>query len=86
MPESELVSRVAQSTGLSASEATRLIADVVAYYAESTEDYVRRRHTHLQSHGMKNQEIFAQLQAELARRVVAPPRLSERQLRRIVYG
>jgi hypothetical protein len=35
---------------------------------------------------MRNPEIFAQIHAELARRVVAPPALSERQIRRIVYG
>jgi hypothetical protein len=35
---------------------------------------------------MRNPQIFAQIRGELARRVVAPPTLSERQLRRIVYG
>lgn len=86
VPESELVSRVAQSTGLTPAEAGRVIADVVAYFGETTESYVRRRHARLQDHGMRNQQIFAQLQTELGNRVVAPPMLSERQLRRIVYG
>ena len=35
---------------------------------------------------MKNPQIFGQIAAELDRRVVAAPPLSERQLRRIVYG
>jgi hypothetical protein len=86
MPETDLVTRVAQSTGLSQSEAARVVADVVAYYAEPTEIFVRRRHGWLQAHGMRNPEIFAQITVELARRVVAPPALSERQIRRIVYG
>ena len=85
-PSSDLVSRVAASTGLSHGEAARVIADVVAYYSETTEEYVRRRHQHLQTFGMRNPEIFAQITAELSRRVVAAPPLTERQLRRIVYG
>ncbi|HEY7042304.1 MAG TPA: hypothetical protein VH419_01410 [Nocardioidaceae bacterium] len=86
MPESDLVSRVAATTGLSHGEAARVIADVVAFYSESTEEFVRRRHHHLQTYGMKNPEIFSQITSELRRRVVAAPDLSERQLRRIVYG
>jgi hypothetical protein len=86
VPEPELVSRVAQSTGLTQREAARVVADVVAYYAESTEAFIRRRHAGLQARGLRNPEIFAQIHAELARRVVAPPALSERQIRRIVYG
>jgi hypothetical protein len=84
--ESDLVTRVAQSTGLSPGEAARVIADVVAYYTEPVDSYVRRRHARLQGYGMRNPEIFAQIRAELERRVVAPPSMSERQLRRIVYG
>ncbi len=82
----DLVSRVAMSTGLSQSEAARVISDVVAYFSETTEEFVRRRHEHLQTYGMKNPEIFAQIRGELDRRVVAAPSLSERQLRRIIYG
>lgn len=82
----DLVSRVSMSTGLSQSEAARVISDVVAYFSETTEEFVRRRHEHLQTYGMKNPEIFAQIRGELDRRVVAAPSLSERQLRRIIYG
>jgi hypothetical protein len=86
MPEHDLVSRVATSTGLSHGEAARVIADVVAYFDEPVEEFVRRRHEELQTFGMRNAEIFSQITSELARRVVASPPLSERQLRRIVYG
>ncbi len=82
----ELVDRVIQSTGLSASDAERVIGDVLAFHAESVEDYVRRRHAHLQTYGMKNPDIFERLRAELSDRLVAAPPLSERQLRRLIYG
>ena len=81
-----LVAHVSATTGLSATEATRVIEDVVAFLAEPVDDYVRRRHAALKAHGAKNPEIFARIAAELAERVFAAPELSERQLRRIVYG
>lgn len=84
--DADLVSRVAVSTGLPPAEAARVVADVVAFFSESIESYVRRRHHQLQTCGVKNAEIFSQITAELAGRVVACPPLSQRQLRRIVYG
>jgi hypothetical protein len=86
MSDRELVSRVASSTGLSSTEAERVVDDVVAFFAESTEDYVRRRHLALKTYGLKNPDIWSQISQELAHRVFAAPLLSERQLRRIVYG
>ena len=86
MPETDLVNRVASSTGLSPGEAARVITDVVAYFSEPVEDFVRRRHAQLQTYGMHNPEIFHQISSELARRVVAAPPLTDRQLRRIIYG
>ena len=85
-PDRTLVAHVVATTGLSPAEAERVIDDVLAFHAEPVEDYVRRRHAELQTYGAKTPEIFARLVDELAARVVAAPRLSERQLRRIVYG
>ena len=85
-PDRTLVAHVVATTGLSPAEAERVIDDVLAFHAEPVEDYVRRRHAELQTYGAKNPEIFARLVDELATRLVAAPRLSERQLRRIVYG
>jgi hypothetical protein len=82
----ELVDHVVAGTGLTPAEARRLIEDVVAFHAEPVESYVRRRHAELKTYGAKNPEIFAWIGRELADRVVAAPELSERQLRRIVYG
>ena len=81
-----LLAHVVATTGLAPAEAARVIEDVVAYHAEPVEELVRRRHAHLKTYGARNAEIFARIADELEHRVVAAPRLSERQLRRIVYG
>jgi hypothetical protein len=80
------VSHVVATTSLTPGEATRVIEDVIAFHAQPVEEYVRARHAHLQTYGAKNPEIFAAIAEELRARVVAAPMLSERQLRRIVYG
>ncbi|WP_182525043.1 hypothetical protein [Nocardioides dongkuii] len=82
----DLVAHLTRTAGLTAAEAARVVEDVVAFHAEPVEEYVRRRHAHLKTYGVRNPEIFARVAEELADRVVAPPPLSERQLRRIVYG
>jgi hypothetical protein len=82
----ELTERVVASTGLTPAEAARVIEDVVAFHAEPVDEYVRRRHAQLKTYGARNDEIFARIAAELADRVVAAPALTERQLRRLVYG
>lgn len=82
----ELVDHLARSTPLSKGEALRVVLDVLAYFDETIEDYVRRRHRELQGQGLVNAAIFEWIEADLKYRAVAPPRLTLRQLRRIVYG
>jgi hypothetical protein len=82
----DLLAHLSRTTQLSTREAARVVADVLAYFAESAEDFVRRRHAELRARGLTNAQIFERVAAELAQRRVAPPELSQRQLRRIVYG
>ena len=82
----DLVRHVAASTGLPEATATRVIADIAAYFAETIEDYIRRRHGEMRLMHRKNDDIWPQIAAELAGRRFGAPELSERQLRRIVYG
>ncbi|GAA3621229.1 hypothetical protein GCM10022419_128620 [Nonomuraea rosea] len=63
-----------------------MVADVLSYFSEPAEEYVRRRHGELKSRGLTNDEIFPRIAGELRGRRVAAPELSLRQLRRIVYG
>jgi hypothetical protein len=81
-----LVRHVVATTGLEPAEATRVIEDVLAFHHQPVEAYVRRRHSELKLRGAKNADIFNALRAELADRLVAAPDLSERQLRRMIYG
>jgi hypothetical protein len=82
----ELVGHVAASTGLAPEVAARVIADVLAYFDETAERFVVRRHGELLRRGYGNAAIWPTIAAELAQRRVVAPELSERQLRRIVYG
>ncbi|MGA4841791.1 hypothetical protein [Streptomyces sp. G45] len=82
----ELVDHLTRSTQLQRGEALRVIQDVLAYFDETTEAYVRRRHRELQGQGLVNAEIFERIATDLRYRAVAPPELTLRQLRRIVYG
>lgn len=86
MIDPPLIERVVASTGLAPGEAARVVDDVLAWYRESVEAYVVRRHGELRLRGQHNPEIFRAIADELPRRVVAAPPLTERQLRRIVYG
>lgn len=82
----ELVDHLTRSTPLSRGEALRVVQDVLAFFGETTQEYVRRRHRELQAQGLVNAEIFQRIEADLKYRAVAPPELTLRQLRRMVYG
>jgi hypothetical protein len=81
----DLAGYLAASTGLPRSTAVRVIADVTSYFSETVEEFVRRRHAELRR-GQRNDEIWPLIAAELGQRRFAAPALSERQLRRLVYG
>jgi hypothetical protein len=82
----DLVRYLTASTGLPLPTAVRVIADVAAYFNETIEGFVCRRHAELKHRQHKNDEIWPLIAAELGQRRFAAPGLSERQLRRMVYG
>ncbi len=75
-----------ERSGISREQAARLVAEVLAYFSETTEEFVRRRHRELQHDGVANSQSFAAIARELAARRVCGPILSERQIRRVIYG
>ena len=84
--EPDLIRYVTASTGLPHATAARVITDVLAYFDETVEEYVRRRHRELRLWQLKNAEIWAVIAAEMTTRRFGAPALSQRQLRRLVYG
>ncbi|MFC4536176.1 hypothetical protein [Sphaerisporangium dianthi] len=82
----DLIAHLIRTTSLGPGEAARVVAEVVAYFSEPVEEYVRRRHGEMKARGLTNEQIFPGIAAELSSRPVAAPELSLRQLRRIVYG
>ncbi|GAA1945390.1 hypothetical protein [Kitasatospora viridis] len=85
-PHADLIAHLTRSSGLNPREAARVVAEVLAYFSETTAEFVQRRHTELQARGLTNEQIFQRIAEELPARRVAAPQLSARQLRRIVYG
>jgi hypothetical protein len=82
----DLLEHLARTTALPPPAAARLVDEVLAYFSESVEAFVVRRHRELRAEDLQNEAIFARIAAELgARRFTAPP-LTERQIRRLIYG
>jgi hypothetical protein len=82
----ELVQHLTRTTQLSEAAAKRVVEDVAAYFGESAEAFIRRRHKELQAAKLANPASFRLIARELAGRPVAAPEFSERQIRRVIYG
>jgi len=82
----DLARYLATSTGLPPATAVRVIADITTYFSETIDEFVRRRHAELRRGQHRNDEIWPVIAAEAGHRRFAAPGLSQRQLRRIVYG
>ena len=83
---SELAMYLVRTTRLSEAEARKVIDEVLAFMNETPEDFIRRRHLSLQAQGYSNADIFTQVARDLHERRFRAPELSERQIRRIIYG
>jgi len=82
-----LINHLCHGSGLTPSEARKIVDEVIAFFAETPEDFVRRRHLEIkQELGLSNAQIFQRIEAELVQLVFAAPALTQRQIRRIIYG
>jgi hypothetical protein len=82
-----LINHLCQSSDLTPSQARKTVDEVISYFSESAEDYVRRRHLEIKHEsGLANPQIFQRIEVELAQLVFAAPPLTQRQIRRIIYG
>lgn len=85
LEHAELLRHLGRSTGLPATLLSKLISEMLAYFQESVDEFVQRRHRELRGRGVRNAQIWPLLLSEIEQRRFAT-QLSERQLRRLVYG
>lgn len=83
---SDLIKHLSQLTALSDMQSQQVVAEVLAYFNEDIESYIRRRHRELQQQGLSNPEIFASIQDALTGRLFPAEKISERRIRRMIYG
>jgi len=82
-----LLDHLCNTSPLQLDEAQKLVTEVIAYFSETTEDWVLRRHGELRhGEGMSNAQIYARIENELPDTVFVSHALSQRQIRRIIYG
>ncbi len=89
MPDIEvpdLIDHLSRVAALSESQTQQVVAEVLAYFNEDKELFIRRRHHEMQQQGLSNPVIFASLQSEVTGRLFPAGHTSERQIRRIIYG
>ena len=82
----DLIAHLVSTSSLPASTCTRMALDVLAQYGETVEAFVLRRHAELMHEGLKNAQIYGRLIEEISARRFAAPTLTERQVRRMIYG
>ena len=85
-PNRDLIEHLTRQTTLSGAAAENLVAEILAYYRETPESFVRRKHLELRQQGLSNSAIFTTIKKEIEQRLFAAEPHSERQIRRIIYG
>jgi hypothetical protein len=78
--------RVASLFGLDAPMADAITREVIDALSESVDGYVIHRHAELRRAGLANEAIFEAIRSEIAELRFRAPDLSERQIRRRIYG
>lgn len=82
----ELIDHLCRSSQLTASEAEHLVTEVLSYFSQTPEEFLRTRHQELQSQGYGNSAIFTTLKTELSTRRFGAKSFTTRQVRRAIYG
>lgn len=85
-PVNDVQQRLQSLLGLSRTQATRAVAEVLDSLGLEVDEYIARRHGELQAQGESNSEIFERIAEELRLLRFKAPELSARQIRRRIYG
>jgi len=78
--------RLQSMLGLSPTQASRAVDEVLDSLGLEVDEYIARRHAELQAQGENNPEIFERIADELRALRFKAPKLSARQIRRRIYG
>jgi len=84
--EEDLIQHLRAVTGLEAEVLAKILNEVKSWYSEELAAWVLRRHEELQRQGLRNREIYGRIREEARNMLVRPATLSERQIRRMIYG
>jgi len=82
----EAALRLQQLLGLTPERAARAVAEVLDGMRFDVDQYIRARHSQLQSENLTNAEIYERIASELPALRFVGPALSARQIRRRIYG
>lgn len=82
----ELTEHICRHSRLNAKEAEHIVAEVLHYFSETPDEFLRSRHQELQRLGQGNTAIYSTLQRELVLRRFSSKPMTTRQIRRAIYG
>jgi hypothetical protein len=85
-PAEALTRRLTSVCGLGPAKATQIVAEVLDEFAVTVDEFIAARHEALQRSGRSNAEIYRQIRTDLAGYRFRAPPLSDRQIRRRIYG
>ncbi|MFH1145324.1 MAG: hypothetical protein V1774_12380 [Candidatus Eisenbacteria bacterium] len=84
--EEDLVRHLRTVTGLEIEVLEKILNEVKSWFAEDLKTWVVRRHAELRRQGLRNREIYTRIGEEAGEMFIRPTSLSERQIRRMIYG
>ena len=85
-PEQEIAARLVELHGLPPDRACAAVREVLDGLAFTVDEYISSRHEELQRAGLSNPTIYSRIRCELAQLRFRAPTLSDRQIRRRIYG
>jgi len=85
-PAEALVRRLSTVCGLSSDKASQVVSELLDEMSATVNEYISARHEALQDQGWPNERIYRQIRTDLGRLRFSAPALSERQIRRRIYG
>jgi hypothetical protein len=86
MQASEFRRHLKETYGIAEDDFGRLMDEFLAYFGSTLEEFVRIRHLELQRMGKRNPEIYRQISGEARALRFVEKDLSERRVRRFIYG